>query len=366
MDMKRNLLALLMLFALIPGMVLAQNAAMEEIGSRAAKAAMDQLQFKSGDENVLALTDACHVDLGGNTTEGCVKGITNVIGCSIGDGNLYQILRPHWKPLWFFFYDKNSGESAYLQVNEKISSKSLSDIKALKNDEIFSKISKANVNIDYMLNHSAEANNTFNNKSFNGNEFSLIGIANIWAEPGASEEFLQAAAFHDHLCPGVTSGCMIINYVESKLPITDVNAQSYKVIAVPPWCKDDAIQIIWDATVGKTGIYSMALTDMEKSAFNAKYKTDIAGIYVRWNDTSKKGDGMVLGFNWTKMYELTGTDNWKGPAWAPKLVMNMEMMKYWNQPEVTVSTIKEFPVDQDKLSQLQNAGMHPLKVAGVM
>ncbi|MFB3764499.1 MAG: FmdE family protein [Methanotrichaceae archaeon] len=366
MNTTRDLLAILIVFLLLPGMVLAQNAAMEEIGSRAAKAAMDLLHFKSGDKNILALTDAGHVDLGGNTTESCVKGITNISGCNTGDGNLYQILRPHWKPLWFFFYNKDSGESVYLQVDGKISIKSLSDIRALKNDEIFSKISKANVKISYMLNNSAEANNTFNNKSFNGNEFSLIGIANIWAEPGASEEFLQAAAFHDHLCPGVTSGYMIINYVESKLPITDVNAQSYKVIAIPPWCKDDAIQILWDATVGKASMYSMALNDMEKSALSSKYKTDIAGIYVRWNDTSKKGDGLVLGFNWTKMYELTGTDNWKGPAWAPKLVMDMEMMKYWNQPEVAVSTIKEFPVDQDKLSQLQNAGMHPLKVAGVM
>ena len=46
--------------------------------------------------------------------------------------------------------------------------------------------------------------------------------------------------------------------------------------------------------------------------------------------------------------------------------MDVDMMEYWNQPEVFVSTIKEFSVDAGKLAPLQNASMHPLKIAGVM
>lgn len=42
------------------------------------------------------------------------------------------------------------------------------------------------------------------------------------------------------------------------------------------------------------------------------------------------------------------------------------MMPYYDKPEVAVSIIKEFKVDQLKLAQLQNAGMHPLKLAGVL
>jgi hypothetical protein len=41
-------------------------------------------------------------------------------------------------------------------------------------------------------------------------------------------------------------------------------------------------------------------------------------------------------------------------------------MGYTDSPESLVSTIKEFKVDQAMISQMQNAGMHPLKVAGVM
>ncbi|GEM_PF-705099 len=41
-------------------------------------------------------------------------------------------------------------------------------------------------------------------------------------------------------------------------------------------------------------------------------------------------------------------------------------MDYADSPESLVSTIKEFKVDQAMLSQMQNAGMYLLKIAGVM
>jgi formylmethanofuran dehydrogenase subunit E-like metal-binding protein len=114
-------------------------------------------------------------------------------------------------------------------------------------------------------------------------------------------------------------------------------------------------------------MFVMALTTTESEALKEKYnQSEVAGIFVRWNSTAKQGDALVLGFNWTKMYELTGTANWKGPSWAQMLVMDVEMMDYWSQPEVAVDTLKEFKVDQAKMDQMQGAGMHPLKVAGVL
>jgi len=41
-------------------------------------------------------------------------------------------------------------------------------------------------------------------------------------------------------------------------------------------------------------------------------------------------------------------------------------MPYVNTPEAFITVLKEFKVDAAKLAQMQNAGMHPLKVAGVM
>jgi len=52
----------------------------------------------------------------------------------------------------------------------------------------------------------------------------------------------------------------------------------------------------------------------------------VAYILCIWIDTSKQGDALVLGFNWTAMYNQTGIDTWKGPSWATMLVMDTRMM----------------------------------------
>lgn len=358
--------AIILFLALVPGLALADNVLLMELGSKAAKTAMEQLKFEKGDQNVLALTNAGHAIVEGQTTQAAIKGLNIESGCNVGDGNLFQILRPYWKPLWFYFYNKATGEAVYMQADEKALNKSLEEFKALPKDKVFSKVSKTNINLDYMLNHTNEGNATFDKKAFDGNEFTLVGMSNVWAEPGATFDFLQATAFHDHLCPGVTSGYMLAKFVENRMPITNSN-ESYKVIACPNWCKDDLLQMRWDATPGKSGMFVMALTETEKKALNAKYnQSDVAGIYIRWNDTVKEGDALVLGFNWTRARELDGSVDYKGPTWAPKLIEDIRLMEYWNRPEVVVSIIKEFKVNKGMLAQLQNAGMHPLKVAGVI
>ncbi len=365
MNIAKRLIVLALLLAILPGVVLAQDLIMKDLGSKAAKEAMTELQFKKGDTNILALTNAGHAIVDGKTTQAALKGLTEESGCSVGDSNLFQVLRPYWKPLWFYFFNKETGEAVFMQASSQALNKSSEEFAALPDDQVFSKVSKANVDMDYLLNHTDEGNATFKG-AFNGNEFSLVGMSNVWARTDAFD-FLQATAFHDHLCPGVTSGYMLAKFVESEMPINNITAESYKVIACPNWCKDDLLQMRWDATPGKSGMFVMALTDTEKSALNAKYnKSDIAGIYIRWNDTSKDGDAMVLAFNWTRARELDGTANYKGPSWAPKLIEDIRLMKYWNQPELVVSVIKEFKVDASKLAMLENAGMHPLKVAGVL
>lgn len=369
MNLQDRFMVLVMLLVMLTGVVAAQDSIMKDLGSKAANEAMTDLQFKKGDANILALTNAGHAIIDGQTTEGALKGVMDESGCNLGDGNLFQVLRPYYKPLWFYFFNKTSGDALYLQVDSKSLNKSSEKFKALPTDQIFGVVSKANVDLEYMLNHTDEGNATFDKKAFAGNEFALVGMSNVWAQPGCTFDFLQSTAFHDHLCPGVTSGYMLAKFVENKLPINNISTESYKVIACPQWCKDDLLQMRWDATPGKSGMFVMALTDAEKKVLNAKYnQSDVAGIYIRWNDTAKEGNALVLAFNWTKVYEVTGTgaNDWKGPAWGSKLVMDVDMMPYWNQPEVFVSSIKEFKVDASKLSQLQNAGMNPLKVAGVM
>lgn len=355
MNHIRELIAAALLLAVVPGLAFGDNAVVGELGSRAAKAAMEQLNIEEGDSGVLILTNAGHAVVDGQTTLAAIKGITDESGNSLGDGNLFQVLRPYWKPLWFYFFNKATGDAVFMEAKSQVLNKSLDEFKALPDVEVFSKVSRANVDIDYLKNHTDEGNVTFDGKAFNGNEFSLAGISNVWAR-GASLDFIQYACFHDHLCPGVTSGLFLAEYVEEKLPITNISAESYKVIACPNWCKDDLLQMRWDATPGKGGMYVMALTDRERAAVPG-----IAGIYIRWNETAKQGDALVLSYNSSSV-----KSGWTGPAWGSKLASDVVLMDYVDRPEAFVSTIKEFKVDAAKLAELQNAGMHPLKVAGVL
>jgi formylmethanofuran dehydrogenase subunit E-like metal-binding protein len=356
MKLAYRFIVLALLLAMLTGVVLAQDSVMKDLGSKAANSAMKELAFKKGDANVLALTNAGHAIVDGVTTEGALKGVMDESGCNVGDGNLFQVLRPYWKPVWFYFYNKATGEAVFMQADSKALNKSSEEFKALPTDQIFSKVSKANVNLEYMLNHTDEGNATFDKKAFAGNEFSLVGISNVWAR-GASFDFIQSACFHDHLCPGVTSGQFLAKFVEEKLPINNITAESYKVIACPNWCKDDLFQMRWDATPGKSGMFVMALTDAEKKAV-----PNIAGIYIRWNDTAKSGDALALGFN----FSAVKLPQWTGPSWGSKLYQDIVLMDYLDKPETFITVIKEFNVDAAKLANLQNAGMHPLKVAGVL
>jgi len=348
-------IAAVLVLMFFPGLVAADNAVMEELGSKAARAAMEQLGVEKGDANILILTSAGHAVVDGQTTQAAIDGLTAESGNSIGKANLFQVLRPYWKPVWFYFFNKATGEAVFTQANATALGKSLEEFKALNNDQVFSKISKANVDIDYLQNHTDEGNATFNGNAFNGNEFSLAGISNVWAR-GGSFDFIQATCFHDHLCPGVTSGLFLAKYVEEKLPINNVSAESYKVISCPNWCKDDLLQMRWDATPGKSSMFVMALTDAEKKAVPG-----IAGIFIRWNSTSNEGAALVLAYN-----SSAAKSTWTGPSWGSKLASDVVLMDYLDRPEAFVSTIKELKVDQEKLAMMQNAGMHPLKVVGVL
>lgn len=362
--MRYGMVILLLLLA-VPGIVLADDATMEAIGAKAATVAMDQLGSAEGDVNLLAMTDAGCAMIGKETTEKCLNGVTDVSGCTIGDANLLIPQRSKFSPLWFFFYKKDSGEAVFLQVNGTATARSAAEITKMPADEVFAVMAKKQIDAAYILKNQSVWTEYLEKKVFAGNEFSLITIANVWADPATTYDFLRASAFHNHLCPGVTSGYLISHYVEENLPI-ESPTQSYKVIACPVWCKDDLFPIVWDATPGKRGLFVKDLSAVEKAALKESLGTDVAGIYVRWDAATKSGDGLVVGYNWTRSNEVTGTADWKGNPSLAKLVMDLELIDYTDRPEEVVSTVKVFRCESpEEFSMLTYAGVNPLKVLGV-
>ncbi|RCV63981.1 Protein containing a metal-binding domain shared with formylmethanofuran dehydrogenase subunit E [Methanophagales archaeon] len=342
------------------GLAVAENDSVCDcLGQRAAEVAKEELPFVMDDPNILAMTDSGYAivggKVGGTTTEECIDSVIASSGCTLGNGNLLLVHRSKEKPLWFAFFNKSSGECVYLEVDSSVFDMTAADVTELLDDEVFTKIAKVNIGADELF-----ANPESWPKVFGGNEFTIVTFANVWADD-APYEFMKAAEFHNHICPGLTSGYMIIEYLDENLPLQ--GNQNYEIIACPPWCKDDAFQVIFDKTVGKRFV-AMHLTEEDEE----QLPDNVAGIYIRWDGATNTGDGLVLAFNWTKASEASDIpDSFKDYRSIRKLKMDLEMMNYLGQPETFVTVVKEFDINSEaELMELKYAGNNPYEVLGLM
>lgn len=343
MKIDRIIATTLLLLALAPGIALAEGVDMYQLGADAAEYAMAEMGFERGDADVLALTNAGYPVISGQTTEACLDAVMEVAGCTPGKGNLLNILSPPWKPLWFGFYSKKTGEAVYMKAKDDGTGFAVQEMDKIDAETVLADVEGWKPGVfDHML-----------------------PVVNIWAHEKTPYIFMKAVEFHDHLCPGVSSGFLLARYMENEFPIEDATNHSYRVIACPNWCKEDYFQMAWDCTPGKKGMYVKYLTADETSALTEKFGTRVAGIFIRWDASSKTGDGLVLGFDFDKATEMSNSEGW--PRWAARLQQDIILMDAADSPETFVSTIKEFSLaNEDELFALQGAGVHPLKVLGVM
>ncbi|MBC8429338.1 MAG: hypothetical protein H8D89_00015 [Dehalococcoidia bacterium] len=351
------------------------------LGFKASERAISKLGFERGDPNILALTDAGYIaEIGGYTTEKALDGIMMTAGTSRGRGNLVNVHKPYNSPLWFAFFDKKSKDCVYLEADSRViedylnrektdRDTALTDFMELKDNEIFTRVTKENIDADKLLNNPEAWQEKMVAKVFGGNEFSLFTISNLWAM-GLPNDFLKVAELHDHICPGLTSGYLIAEYVKENLPTPDPRNE-YTVIAIPPWCKDDALIQIFETNVGHKRLYVKHLTKEQMGQLPEDAK-NVANIFIRWPEGAEKGDGIVVAFDWDKAYEGSGTspkdlksfDTYKW--WWVRLKMDIWMMDYLDKPEELISTIKTFTVNSEELENLKAAGVNPLVELGIM
>ena len=352
------------------------------VGFRAADRAMKDLSLNRGDSNILALTDAGYIaQIGEYTTEKALDGAIMTSGASRGKGNLVNVHKPYNSPLWFAFFDKKSKDCVYLEANsevlktylgrEKIGrDTALRDFMKLRDNEVFTKIAKENIDADRLLNNPEAWQERMVAEVFGSNEFSLFTISNLWAM-GLPNDFLKVAELHDHICPGLTSGYLIAEYIKKNLP-TPAPRYEYTVIAIPPWCKDDALIQVFETNVGHKRLYVKHLTK-EQLGQLPEYAKNVANIFIRWEEGAESGDGLVVAFDWDKAFNEAGTsrkdlrafDTYKW--WYVRLKMDILMMDYLDKPEDLVSTIKEFTVSsQAEIEKLKAAGVNPLVELGIM
>ena len=227
----------------------------QDVGARAAfkAAAMIRKQspgFKTADS--IALTNAGYADINGRSTMAALDGLSSVLKISRGAHSLIEIHSSASTPLWFAVYDKDSGNCAYLQV----------DPAAMQEDDapLFSKEAVEQVNAEHLFANPAEYGQKFDDKVFGGNEFRIVTIANAVAA-GVSTKALRAFEFHDHYCPGVTSGILLAKYIEQHF------SGSLFIQSIQPWCKEDALQAILNTTPGKKGYDVLYPTEADLAAW---------------------------------------------------------------------------------------------------
>ena len=352
------------------------------LGVKASRVGMSRLAFSKGDPNILALTDAGYIaKIGKYTTEKALDGVTMTTGASRGKGNLVNVHKSYNASLWFAFFHKGSKNCVYLEVKGDVLKSyldkektervvALRDFMKWKDREIFATIAKENIDANKLLSSPEAWQKKMIARVFGGNEFSLFTIANLWAM-GLPNDFLKVAELHDHICPGLTSGYLIAEYLIKNLPSLAPRYE-YTIIAIPPWCKDDALIQIFETNVGHKRLFVKWLTKEQKKRLPKKAK-NVANIVIRWERGAKKGDGIVVAFDWDKAFKESGTkrgdlrDFGTYRWWWMRLKMDLWMMDYLDKPEALVYTIKEFEVKSPaEIEKLKAAGVNPLVELGIM
>lgn len=306
--------------------------------------------------NLIVLTSAGYAVVDGHTTEGCLDGLRETTGASVGKATLLSVHRSRNLPLWFFFCDKDTGDGLYCEID----SSALNLMNFTVQGELFSSQVLKNIKGENIFADPQAANDEiFKEKAFDGNEFSIVGITNMLIK-NAPYDLVKCAQYHDHFCPGVMSGYYLADYMENNYPLDDT-CDSYFVLSVPPWCKEDAIQQLLNTTPGKRK-YAVFYLNSEDEAQIKEEAQNIAGIFFRHNKETDQWEGYVLGFDFEPAKSQSGAD-WSDPAnvaWVEKIKLDLWCIDNLAYP--LVSEIKTFTLEKgEQPSDWARPGFNPLE-----
>lgn len=304
--------------------------------------------------NLIVLTDAGYAEIANSSTMGFIDGLSDATGCRRGNHTLAEVHARYDAPLWCAVYDKVSGYCAYLQLK---SSKISGDIQSASASEIFDIAVIEKINASHLYANIPEYEEKFKNRIFGGNEFRIITIANALAK-GAPACAARAFEYHDHYCPGVTSGIMLVSYLKKNFPVKPED--SYFVQSVQPWCKEDALMTLLNATPGKSGYSVYYSTEKDRASWKPEAK-DASTIVYRENKGSKTWDGVVLGFRWDE-----SVCKEYGKSMIGKLCMDLWYLDKLDKPEEFIKEIRRFELPAGQTPKdWARPGVDPMKLLGL-
>jgi formylmethanofuran dehydrogenase subunit E-like metal-binding protein len=301
------------------------------------------------------LTNAGYSEMFGMPTQGALDGLAAVTGASRGKNTLVEIHAAAWDPLWFAVHDQKSGFCVYLEMDRPVESDPLNFPGALSPD-IFGIRTVERIDAPYFYAHAKAFETRLAGRIFGDNAFRVITIANAVAS-GAPANVIRAFEFHDHFCPGVVSGILMAGYVQAHFP---PGRSGYIVHGIDPWCKEDALMTLLNATPGKKK-YAVSYLSKAERAKRLPEVEPAATIVYRQDDQTRQWEGILLGFDWTD----TACPK-TGNVIIDKLCIDLWYLERIDSPETFVKVLKTVTLP-DGVSPLDWAGpaIDPLEKMGL-
>ena len=302
-------------------------------------------------KDLIALSNAGYAEVNGETTMGALDGLSCVLGVNRGDTSLLEIHSAADKALWFAIYHKRSGHCVYLQVDPEALGSKFSRGR-WNGQSVFSITVMEQINAAHLFANEAIYAEKFNAGIFGGNEFRIVTIANAVAE-GAPSYAVRSFEFHDHYCPGVTSGILMAQYLKSYYPLD--TGGSYFAQGVQPSCKEDALQVMLNATPGKSG-YSVTYPTSDDIASWPDWAKSARNIIYVKESSSSPWVALVLGYQGgdTDCGDYTTTI-------INKLCSDLWYLENLDQPEAFVQVLKEIELpDGEAPKDYARPGVDPI------
>ena len=245
--------------------------------------ALSEIGATKGQDGLLLLTNAGYGRVDGRSTEQFIDLGGKYSGCSIGSRNLMLIHGSILDPLWFSLYRKGSNKIVFAKWTGGGFEQQILDAAP---DKILT----------------PEGWKQAASGLIGPNTFSVVSYSLTWAV-NPPWTLLLSSAFHDHFCPGVNAGYIAGQYVMDKLPLGP--GDKYVFASAPGKCWADALQVMFNATPGKSSGYSMAISGKKLKEYGADGVNPMT-VAMRVNQKKDSCTGVVLGFDWNKAYAATG------------------------------------------------------------
>ena len=342
------------------------------LGMRAAYEAATHTGHELGvDASAIAISNAGYAEIDGMSTEAALDGLQELTGATRGNNRLLEVHSHYDAALWFAIYYPASGMCAYLEVNPEAVQNLFSSLNspsanqviwdnlAVEASELFSIMSFEQIDAEHLYANAEEYGEKFSSQMvFGSNAFRVVTIANAVAK-GAPKSLIRSVEYHDHYCPGVTSGILAVNYIKENFPLT--SGGSYFVQSVQPWCKEDALMTLLNATPGKGGYSALYSTEADRALWKEEAK-DAATILYRQDAVTERWDGIVIGFKWGD----TGCPDY-GNSVITKLCSDLWYLDRLDQPESFIKVIAEFELPEGVVPKdWARPGVDPMEKLGLI